>query len=67
MYKSILDTIFNLTERMKRHKTMDIARASGVHRNTVRSIKNGVNKNPSVDTLNAIHKALDSMEGVEHD
>lgn len=67
MYFNLLNTVFNLKQRMQKHRTVDIARVSGLHRNTVRQIRNGINRNPSIDTLNAIHKALDSMEGVEND
>ena len=66
-YFNLLNTVFKVQERMQKHRTADIARVSGLHRNTVRQIRNGINRNPSIETLNAIHRALDSMEGVEND
>lgn len=66
MYFNLVDTIFNLRERMQAHRSTDIAKASGVHVNTVRAIRNGVNLNPTIGAVQKIHAALDSMEGVEN-
>lgn len=57
----------DLRERMQRHKSTVVARASGVHVNTVRAIRNGVGTNHELHTLAKLHDALDAMEGKEND
>ena len=66
-YFNLVKTIFDLQARMKRHRTSEISKVSGVHVNTVRAIRNGVNLNPTIGTVQQIHDALDAMEGVEHE
>jgi transcriptional regulator with XRE-family HTH domain len=66
-YFNIVKTISALQERMRNHHTNDIAKASGVHPNTVRAIRNGVNTNPTIGVVQKIHDALDAMEGNEHE
>lgn len=66
-YFNLVNTIFNLQERMKKHRTIEISKVSGVHSNTVRAIRNGLNNNPTIGTVQQIHDALDAMEGVEHE
>ena len=66
-YFNLVKTISDLQTRMKRHRTSEISKASGVHVNTVRAIRNGVNLHPTIGTVQQIHDALDAMEGVEHE
>ena len=56
-----------LRERMQKHSTRDIHRASGVSEIILRRIKKGLETNPRLHTLFRISQALDSMEGVEHE
>ena len=60
-------TLNHLTKRLKRHHSSKVARASGVHVNTVRAIRNGVNTNPLTQTVEKLNAALDAMEGRNDD
>jgi len=62
MYHNLVDTIFNLRERMHKFPTAKIAELTGVHPNTVRSIRNGVNTNPTIVVVQKIHNALEQLE-----
>lgn len=65
--RTLVKPLADLRGRMVKHKSTAIAKASGVHINTVRAIRNGVNLNPTLSVIERIATALDSMEGVEHD
>ena len=56
-----------LRERMQKHSTRDIHRASGVSEIILRRIKNGLETNPRMHTVFRIGQALNSMEGMEND
>ena len=56
-----------LQMRMQKHSSYKISKVSGLAPNTVRSIRNGLNPNPTITTLDKVSAALDSMEGVEHE
>lgn len=62
-----IEPLEDLRNRLPKHKIVEVARVSGVHRNTVRGIRNGVNLNPTHAIISKIRDALDSMEGIEHD
>ena len=67
MTHTLIKPLADLRERMVKHSSYRIAKVSGLAPNTVRAIRNGVNLNPTIGTLNKLAAALDSMEGVEHD
>lgn len=54
-------------QRMARHATLELSKASGVDRDTIRRIKNGLTKSPGFLTIAKIQQGLDAMEGVEHE
>ena len=66
-YFNSVSTISDLQERIKRFHSKDVAKVSGVNRNTVRAIRNGLRPNPTFGTVQKLYDALDSMEGVEHE
>lgn len=66
-YHTLLATLEDVRQRMQRHPTQVVASVAGVHANTARAVRNGVNTNPTIGVLNALQRALDSIEGVEHD
>ena len=66
-YFNLVKTISALQTRMTQHHSTDIAKASGLHPNTVRAIRNGINLNPTIGVVQKIHDALDAMEGIEHE
>ena len=62
---NLTDYLDELSERMARHKVIDISRASGISRETVRAVRNyGSRCNPSLQTFQQIVDALYVMEGV---
>lgn len=63
----LLQVLQDIRDRMKRHKLVDLASASGLSVPTVRGIRNGVNYNPSIESICKIADTLDSIEGVEHE
>ena len=65
MYQPLIKPLCDLQDRMKKHKTLRIAKESGVDIKTVRAIRNGLHLTPTLGTLNRIGQALDFMEGVE--
>ena len=64
---TLLKPLADLRERMMKHSSYKISKASGLAPSTVRAIRNGVKRNPTILTLDRIAAALDSMEGVEHE
>ena len=64
---TLINTLNSLSERLKDYDLSSIAKASGVHVNTVRAIKNKSNKNPTIVTLDKLWSTLDAIEGVEND
>ena len=67
MYQPLIKPMSELRERMMKHKTSSIAKVSGVEIKTVRAIRNGLHRTPTLGTISRIGDALDSMEGVEHE
>lgn len=61
------NAITDLRLRMQRYKSTEVSAASGVHINSVRALRNGVATNPTICTLIAVSKALDSLEESKND
>lgn len=60
-------TLTQTITRLRRHKSAKVARASGVHVNVVRRIRNGLTKDPRISTLEKLNAGIDAIEGIEHD
>jgi len=59
---TLIKTLEDLRERMQAHRSTDIANKSGIHVNTVRSIRNGVNLNPTIGAIAKIEEALEELD-----
>ncbi len=59
---TLINELENLRQRMQQHRSSDIAKRSGIHVNTVRAIKNGVNLNPTIGNLVKLYKTVTRME-----
>ncbi|MEQ8821017.1 MAG: hypothetical protein RLY93_12305 [Sumerlaeia bacterium] len=57
-----LDEIRN---RIRNHSVARISKLSGVSRPNIANIRDGINLNPGILTLNAIQKAIDRLDNPE--
>ena len=62
-----MNALERIKQRMTKHRALELSKASGVDRDTIRRIKNGITQSPGFLTLAKIQAAMDSMEGVEHE
>ena len=55
--------ITNLRARMQQHETRKIHRVSGVSEIIIRRIRNGLEQNVRLNTVDRLNDALDAIEG----
>lgn len=63
MTHTLIKQLESIRTRMQQHSSYEIAKLSGLAPNTVRSIRNGVNLNPTISVLDRINEALEKLEG----
>ena len=56
--------ITSLRARLQQHETRKIHRASGVSEIIIRRIRNGLEQNVRLSTVDRLNDALDAVEGV---
>lgn len=59
------DYLEDIKKRASKFAGRKLARVAGINKGTVANIKYGIVKNPGIDTLNKISRALDELEGEE--
>lgn len=62
MNHTLIKQLESIRDRMRQHSSYEIAKLSGLAPNTVRSIRNGVNLNPTIGVLDRINEALEKLE-----
>jgi transcriptional regulator with XRE-family HTH domain len=53
-----------ITRELKKHRVVDVERATGLHRNTISKIRLG-KRPPQLETLNAILKFIDDQKSAK--
>lgn len=62
MNHTLIKQLSHTRTRMHQHSSYEIAKVSGLAPNTVRSIRNGLNLNPTIGVLDKINEALEELE-----